>query len=290
MAERFEGDWLDLREPYDAAARNGALAAALSAVLPARPRILDLGAGTGSLLRWLGHWIGRAQAWVLVDADAELLERAFETVAERAEAVGWTATFPQRRVLLVHSPRGAWRVEGLVADLAEAPANLPLDRVDAVAMSALTDLVSADWVERMAAACAPRRLPFYSALNVTGRAVFAPPHPADALVARGFRRDQGRDKGFGPALGPAAPGAIAAAFGARGYQVLQGRSDWVVDRRSRVFAAALAEGHAAAALAWERRDAARIEAWAEARARHAAGGRLAVRVGHADLLCLPGGG
>jgi len=288
MAERFEGDWLDLREPYDAAARNGALAARLAAALPARPRILDLGAGTGSLLRWLGHWIGRAQAWVLVDADAALLARAFETIAERADSVGWSVTFPQRRVLLVHAPHGAWRVEGLVADLAEAPANLPLDRVDAVAMSALADLVSADWVARMAAACAARRLPFYSVLNVTGRAVFAPPHPADALVARGFRRDQGRDKGFGPALGPSALGAIAAAFGARGYQVLQGRSDWVIDRRARRFAMALVDGHATAAISWERRAGARIAAWAGARARQAEEGRLAVRVGHADLLALPG--
>ena len=30
------------------------LLAALAAALPARPHILDLGAGTGSLLRWLG--------------------------------------------------------------------------------------------------------------------------------------------------------------------------------------------------------------------------------------------
>ena len=54
MAEEFDGDWLDLREPHDAAARDPGLAAMLSAALPARPRVLDLGAGTGSLLRWLG--------------------------------------------------------------------------------------------------------------------------------------------------------------------------------------------------------------------------------------------
>ena len=51
--EEFDLEWLDLREPFDAFARNEALADALVAVLPARPRLLDLGAGTGSLLRWL---------------------------------------------------------------------------------------------------------------------------------------------------------------------------------------------------------------------------------------------
>jgi hypothetical protein len=47
MAESFDGDWLDLREPFDAAARDPGLATRLAAALPARPRILDLGAGTG---------------------------------------------------------------------------------------------------------------------------------------------------------------------------------------------------------------------------------------------------
>src|SRR5512137_1799403 len=130
MAESFDGDWLDLREPFDAAARDPGLALLLSQRLPARPRILDLGAGTGSLLRWMGHFIGRAQAWTLVDADVELIERAFDTIADRA--AGWGVTFPGKRTLLVHSPKGAWRVEGLVADLREAPDNLPLHAVDAV--------------------------------------------------------------------------------------------------------------------------------------------------------------
>lgn len=288
MAESFDGDWLDQREPFDAAARDAGLAIRLSQALPARPRIMDLGAGTGSLLRWLGHFIGRAQAWTLVDADEELIERAFETIADRAQQAGWGVTFPGRRVLLVHSPKGAWRVEGLVADLREAPGNLPLHQVDAVVNTALCDLVSRDWIERMAAGCAARRLPFYSALNVTGRERFDPPHRHDALVARGFARDQARDKGFsGVALGARAPAVIAAAFEAQGYEVLRAPSDWVVTRRDPLMALELAEGHARAARGWERRFEARLARWVLDRARQASERRLAARVGHADLLCLP---
>ncbi len=290
MSESFDGDWLDLREPFDAAARDVGLAQRLAAVLPARPRILDLGAGTGALLRWLGHFIGRAQAWTLVDADAELVERAFETIAERAALVGWGVTWPNRRTLLVHSPQGAWRVEGLVADLRESPENLPLHQVDAVVSSALCDLVGAEWLERMAEACAARRLPFYAALNVAGRARFAPPHPADALVARGFARDQGRDKGFGgKALGAAAPAALAEVFGRRGYEVLTAPSDWIVPRRASSMAMALAEGHAEAALRQERGGAERISAWMAERATQARAGRLSARVAHRDVMALPGG-
>jgi SAM-dependent methyltransferase len=288
MSETFDGDWLDLREPFDARARDPTLAMRLARALPARPRLLDLGAGTGALLRWLGHFIGRAQAWTLVDADAALIERAFETVAERAEQIGWRVSWPGRKTLLVHTPHGAWRVEALVADLAEAPDNLPLGAADAVVCSALCDLVSRDWVERMAAACAARRLPFYAALNVAGRSRFTPPHPADALVARGFRRDQARDKGFGgAALGPDAPGVLRAAFAARGYRVHTAPSDWILDPREREIADALAVGHARTAMAQERRGARRIAEWLAARRRLAEAGRLAVRVPHRDLLALP---
>ncbi len=288
MTEAFDGDWLDLREPYDAAARDMSLAAMLATALPARPRILDLGAGTGSLLRWLGHFMLRAQAWTLVDADAEMAGRAFETIADRAEAVGWACTWPGRKTLLVHSPEGAWRIEGLIADLADAPDNLPLDKVDAVAASALCDLVSRGWLERLATACAAKRLPFYAAMNVTGRERFAPPHRADAVVMRGFRRDQRRDKGFGgAALGPAAPDAIAEAFAVQGYAVHRAPSDWVIDRRAGAIAEAIAIGHAAAALAWERRSGAAIEEWLEARRSQAMSRTLSIRIGHQDILALP---
>ena len=295
MTEAFDLDWLDLREPFDALARNEALAARLLARLPARPRLLDLGAGTGSLFRWLAPRIGRAQAWTLVEADRDMAEAAFDTVADRAESIGLRVTFPSRRCLLVHAPGGAWRVEALVADLADAPGNLPLREADAVVSSALCDLVSRPWVERVAAAL---RVPFYAALCVDGRDRFSPPHPADAIVARNFRRDQRREKGFGAlALGPAAPAAIAEVFAARGFDVESAASDWVVRGRGAApdlpsdaaapFLTHLVVGRAQAALAGPPRDAGRVAAWSKARGGQIASGGLRARIGHRDVLAMP---
>jgi SAM-dependent methyltransferase len=289
--EQFDGDWLSLREPFDARARNPEIAGALMHHLDekGRPRFLDIGAGTGSLTRWLGHFVGRAHAWVLADADAELMARAFDTMMDSAEAIGWRATWPQRKVLLLHAPEGAWRIEGVLTNLAEAPDGLPLENVDAVTCSALCDLVSEAWLTRFAAALARRRLPFYAALNVTGRERFMPPCPGDALVARGFARDQRRVKGFGGmALGAAATDTIARVFAGHGYRVLRGASPWVIPRQAREMALELALGHAEAALRHERRGAAQINAWAEARADQADAGLLSASVGHQDILCLPG--
>ncbi|WBV42146.1 class I SAM-dependent methyltransferase [Pseudoroseomonas cervicalis] len=285
MSEPFEADWLELREPFDARARNAALAIALAEALPPRPHLLDLGAGTGSLLRWLAPILGRSQFWTLVDADAALLQRAFATIEERAILAGWTTTWPRPTTLLVHTPQGVWRVEGLVADLAAGPGALPLDKADGVVSTALCDLVSHRWVRQMAGAL---RVPFYAALNVDGRDRFSPPHPADGLVARGFRRDQGRDKGFGRALGPAAPAVMARAFRGAGFRVQTGPSPWFVPGATPVMADTLAEGHAQAArAALPQGTAPLLRGWAEARRAQARRGRLSVRIGHTDLLALP---
>ena len=98
-----------------------------------------------------------------------------------------------------------------------------------------------------------------------------------------------RDKGFGGvALGAKAPRAIRDAFEARGYAVETAPSDWVIARRDGVMAAELAAGHARAAMEWERREETKILDWTTARRVQAGMGRLAVRVGHADVLALPG--
>jgi hypothetical protein len=140
----------------------------------------------------------------------------------------------------------------------------------------------------MAQGLGQRRLPFYAALNVSGHERFFPPHPADRLVARGFRRDQARDKGFGGiALGPEAPNAMAHAFGAAGYRVLRAPSDWRIGRGFSGFAATVAEGHAKAADAKLPRHRRAVADWLAARERQGRRHQLSARIGHTDLLALP---
>ncbi len=284
MAEEFDPEWLDLREPFDAQCRSEALVAKLIARLPARPRLLDLGCGTGSLFRWLAPQIGRSQAWTIVDHSADVVEDAFETIADRAEGIGLKVTFPGKRTMLVHAPGGAWRVEGLIADLNDAPGNLPLHSMDAVVNSALCDLVSLPWLEKFAAAL---RVPFYAALCVDGRDRFLPPHPADAIIAAGFRRDQARDKGFGHALGPQAAAAIEKVFAAKGYAVSSCTSDWRIPRMATEMLTELVQGHAGAAAAQNRRMRGRIASWHAARLADATRMRLTARIGHRDVLAMP---
>lgn len=282
MTEAFDGDWLALREGFDAAARSLALGQALSAALPDDPRLLDMGAGTGSLLRWLAPLIGRDQRWTLVDADPVLLGRAMRDIAGWADARGMEVTGTSGTLSLASSP-GRWQVVARTADLADGAPDLAGQ--DAVVCSALLDLVSAAWIRRFAAGL---RIPLLACLSVDGRDGMVPPLPLDLAVGTAFRRDQRRDKGFGRALGPTAPAVLQDTLQRHGFTVRSARSDWHIPRVATAMLLKLTGSFADVALSAPTACKAAVEGWERTRRRQIAARRLAIRVGHRDILALPG--
>ena len=75
---RVSPEWLQLREPADAAARSAELAERLGRHLATAGRLVihDLGGGSGAMGRWLAPRLPGPQHWVVHDRDADLLELA----------------------------------------------------------------------------------------------------------------------------------------------------------------------------------------------------------------------
>jgi hypothetical protein len=262
----FSVDWLELREPHDARARNPTVLDALAAALANHPSIaiVDLACGTGATLRAISSCLPQRQNWRLVDNDLRLLAR----VASSAPSGGKDlVTFP---IDIAHE---------LEAALGEP--------VDLVTTSALLDLVSADWLKRLAMEIAARGLPIYAALTYDGRITFDPADPMDAMIIEAVNQHQRGDKGFGPALGPAAGVEAIACFEALSYTVVYGTSDWSLGRLDSQIQADLVAGWATAAR--ERGDLtiADIIGWLTRRRAHIASGRSSIRVGHVDFFAHP---
>lgn len=250
----FSADWLALREPADRAARCPRLlaAAARLAAGTQTPVITDLGAGTGSTARALAA--GPAARWRMVDHDPALL---------RLAVAGWPEAEAHR------------------LDLAQIEA-LPLKGATLVTASALLDLVSRDWLDGLVARLAALGLPFYAALSYDGVMRWQPEHPADAAIRDAFNRDQRRDKGFGPALGPEAAEVAAVLLRARGYRVELAPSPWRLGPAEAALQGELVDGIAAAAAS---AGAAGAAEWVSARRRALRAGGC--EIGHLDLLALP---
>jgi hypothetical protein len=259
----------------------------LAGRLPEEPRLLDLGAGTGSLFRFAAPIIARPQSWIFADADSFLLGRGLERTVEWARGRGFAARRADGSTgpaLTLNAPSGPWRIETLVTDLAQAPRGLPLSLVDAVVCSALLDLTSRAWMERLFGGLA---LPFYAGMNVDGQDAWLPRHPADLAVRTAFRGDQRRDKGLGPALGNLAVDTAMQLLGSGGFETCVARSDWQISRGDAALAGTLVEMTAQPARRAMPAQAAKFTRWATARSRQAQASRLSIRIGHRDLLAFP---
>ncbi len=183
---RAGADWLGLREPADAAARARDLVEEVR-VGPAQPAdrvvIHDLGCGTGSMARWLAGQLPGPQHWVMYDRDGELLDLAAAN-PPGAASDGAPVTFETRR-------RDVTRLEP--EELAGA---------SLITASALLDMLTAEELERLVAACAAARCPVLIALSVTGHVEITPPDPFDREVEEAFNAHQRRDTAGGRLLGP----------------------------------------------------------------------------------------
>lgn len=108
----FAADWLALREPVDAAARDPDLARRFAAILPRPARLADLGAGTGANARVLAPLIGGDQAWLLVEPDPVLRAAQREALLAWAWRGGHTAQ-ERDAAIIVMANGSTWRFASL---------------------------------------------------------------------------------------------------------------------------------------------------------------------------------
>ncbi len=259
--------WLRLREPADAAARAVDLLAPVRRRLASdRPVVIhDLGAGTGSMGRWLAPRLPGPQHWVLHDRDPGLLERARTALEGLAASGGGDVTVETRQGDITRLS---------AADLADA---------SLVTASALLDMLTAEEVERIVAACAGR--PTLFTLTVVGRVRLTPADPLDAEVAAAFDDHQRRvAPGRGVLLGPDAVAACVAAFARRGVDVLTRPSPWRLGPDRAELTAEWFTGWLGAAREQRPELTGRTTAYGRTRRAAAHAGTLDVLVDHADLL------
>jgi hypothetical protein len=286
----FSIDWLRLRAPFDRVARDTGLARRYAAALrrpDGRPlKLLDLAAGTGANARALAPLIGGDQDWLIVDEDEALLGWC------AAEHIAWAArasyaAAKDADALLVRAGEARWRFRARRLDLArELTAGLA-EPHDAIAMAALADLVSAQWIDTLADHVRRRRVPLLAVLTVDGRRQWHPAAAADALVRDAFTAHQRRDKGFGPALGASAPVYLGARLAAAGCAVASAASDWHIGPDDRRMLAAVIDLESAAAVEQRPEAAVAIAGWAAQRRGELAAGMLSLAIGHRDILALP---
>ncbi|MBV9563650.1 MAG: class I SAM-dependent methyltransferase, partial [Bradyrhizobium sp.] len=197
----FTAEWLALREPYDLAARNPAVRAAVTAWCKSAVSVdvVDLACGSGATVRTLCSHLPARQHWHLVDHDSELLGLACKS------ALANDVTLDAMRL-----------------DLSRELDAALTGPIDLITTSALLDLVSEGWLYELLHKAAVRALPIYAALTYDGRIQLSPVDPLDSPIVAAVNTHQRTDKGFGPALGPTAAPAAIDRLEALGYSIAHG--------------------------------------------------------------------
>jgi hypothetical protein len=262
----FSADWLALREPYDARARNPAVldAVVASAKDCLSMRIVDLGSGIGSALLALAPRLAARQVWRLVDNDLELLSHARN-----------------------RTNSSAFAIEDYALDLncsLQDALNGPIDLVTAFA---LLDLVSETWLERLVGKIVRRSIPIYATLTYDGRAEISPADQLDAAVVAAVNTHQRTDKGFGPARGLAAGYAAIARLESMKYSVVHGASDWVLGPDDREMQMRIFASWASAARETKQMSHSDMVGWLASRRDAVIAGCSFIRVGHVDFFATP---
>lgn len=290
----FSNGWLWLREPADHRARATRLLPPLQTWLQSRTeerkakntacRIVDLGTGTGSNLRYVHARLELTQAWTLVDNDAALLAALPDRMHAWADAHSLTIEQTLTGMSLAAENRLS-TAAFCTLDLAKAWP--PLHSADLVTASALLDLFSADRVVDLAKQLQESRVAVLFALSYDGRIGLEPSDPGDIELIQAVNEHQRRDKGFSAALGPAAADAMAVALNEQGFSVQTAHSDWFLDKTDGELQAQLMDGWCDAASEQYPDKAQDFRAWRARREAQRLTGKLHVRVGHLDILALP---
>lgn len=260
-------DWLALRRAADHRAREKSqllmhrLGRHLAGISTQPVRVVDVGAGTGSNQAWLAPRLGVDQHWILVDHD-EALIRSAETL---------TSTSPQ-----VSTQREVGAIEDLPGLMNPAPA--------LVTCAALLDLLTAAEAQTLVRAVAAPGAAALLSLTVTGAVQISPADPEDSLIAGAFDAHQRR----GGILGPEAADVVADLFTGEGMGVTVQETDWELSAEDADLMRRYLTDRAAVAVEQDSRLTQTAEAWVSRRLQQVERNQLMIRVGHTDLLALPG--
>jgi len=219
--------YLAAKTTVDDRALNRHVLAGLRRLVPAgAPRVLEVGAGLGTMVARLVDWgvIG-ASEYILLDADRQLLDRSRRWLCDWASARGLRSDpLPDGlqagdlRVRLVHAELGRYLESGhgALADVLIANAVLDLVDVPAVLPGLLRLLVPGGV--------------YWFTINYDGETIFEPGHPLDDQVMRAYHRDMYERFRYGRPAGESRTGRrLFHHLRAAGAPALAaGSSDWVV--------------------------------------------------------------
>ena len=190
-------------------------------------RIVEVGAGTGSMIARLADWeaLPPTVSYRAVDLDADTVEAARHQLPEWLRAAGYTVDRQTDRLVARQHRDGVDRRIEITLEVGDGFAID--DEADAVIAAAVLDLVDLQpAVENLRGLLADGGL-LYAPVTFNGHTSFVPRHPTDDRIERLYHRhmDEVRDQPGSSRAGQ----KLLTSLPAAGYSLLEaGGADWII--------------------------------------------------------------
>ena len=219
--------YLAAKTSVDDRALNRLVLAQLRGVLPnGAPRVLEIGAGLGTMVARLLDWgVVEAGDYTLLDVDGQLLDDSLSWLREWAGRRGMPC-----RALPDGIALGDLSVHLVHAELADYAESGPSGSADLLIANAVLDLVDVPTVLPGLLRTVVPGGAYWFTINYDGESAFVPDHPADEIVLRAYHRDMDQRVRHGRLAGESRAGRhlFEHLRKADATVLAAGSSDWVV--------------------------------------------------------------
>lgn len=190
-------------------------------------RIVEIGAGTGSMIARLAEWnaLPSTVSYRAVDIDADTIDTAHQQLPEQLTAAGYTVDRTTDGLIASRQEGGTDQRLELSFEVDDGFSIT--DEADAVIASAVLDLVDLDPTLQDLKGILNDGGLLYAPITFNGRTSFTPVDPFDGKIERLYHRhmDEVREQPGSSRAGQ----QLVTALPAAGYRVLDaGGSDWVI--------------------------------------------------------------
>ena len=225
---KFSKAWLTEREFFDNQSRSNLLIKEIKKDSRSINKIIDLGCGTGSFLRWcIAQKLSFSEA-MLIDFDRRLINSIGMLFRRFLKNKNYTIKKVNTREYLVTNLSSLEKSKILFLKKNIINSLDKIDRYDLVSLSALSDLLSKNIIRRLLSKTNRNKYIYFS-LCFNGKIRWSPVNEFDNYVINKFNKHQIQDKGFGIALGENSIRYIESIANKNSYVYTKKDSSWKIN-------------------------------------------------------------
>ena len=283
---RFSKSWINSREEYDKYSRSNILLERMKLEKKKFTRIIDLGSGNASFLRWC-YFVGlNFDEMTLVDYDKKLMNDFYPKTKSFLSKynIQLIKKSPSKFIIKKNQHHSERIINLKLSDLNNVLNEI--NNYDIISLSAILDIASKKLIHDLFSLLSNKKILYFS-ICFDGTIKFIPIDIYDKYIISNFNQHQSSDKSFGYALGKDGIKYVTALAKKNFFKVKIKDSSWHIDSKNSentIFCKSYLDTIYKALRKDHMVDRDMLDKWYFTKKEVIQSGKINIRVGHKDIL------